>query len=77
MNLMDYYLTKTFDEKQEAIPWGSLKYLVGTFSLSLSLALSPTHTHTHTRAHTHTHTHTYTHASSVRTTPHPSEEGTT
>jgi len=29
MNLMDYYLTKTFQEKQEAIPWGSLKYLVG------------------------------------------------
>jgi len=29
MNLMDYYLTKTFDENQEAIPWGSLKYLVG------------------------------------------------
>jgi len=29
MNLMDYYLSKTFNEKQEQIPWGSLKYLVG------------------------------------------------
>mmetsp|Transcript_13853 Transcript_13853/g.21612 ORF Transcript_13853/g.21612 Transcript_13853/m.21612 type:complete len:481 (-) Transcript_13853:121-1563(-) len=29
MNLMDFYLTKTYNEKQEAIPWGSLKYLVG------------------------------------------------
>ena len=29
LSLMSYYLTKTFDEKQEQIPWGSLKYLVG------------------------------------------------
>jgi hypothetical protein len=26
MNLMDYYLSKTYNEKQEQIPWGSLKY---------------------------------------------------
>ena len=28
-NLIKYYLTKTYDEKQEQIPWGSLRYLVG------------------------------------------------
>ena len=28
-NLIKYYLTKTYDEKQEQIPWSSLRYLVG------------------------------------------------
>jgi dynein heavy chain len=29
MQLVDFYLTKSFEEKQEANPWGSLKYLIG------------------------------------------------
>jgi len=29
MQLVDFYLTKSFNEKQEANPWGSLKYLIG------------------------------------------------
>ena len=29
MKLVDFYLTKSFEEKQEANPWGSLKYLIG------------------------------------------------
>eukprot|EP00960_Hanusia_phi_P039624 753955-Hanusia_phi.AAC.6 len=29
MQLMEYYLTKTYQEKQEATPWGSLRYLIG------------------------------------------------
>jgi dynein heavy chain len=29
MNLLNFYLTKAEEEKQEQIPWGSLRYLVG------------------------------------------------